>query len=311
MGAGSQRVSDIQKGCLMSTAGYIAFLEAMGHKIREHAGVYWFNVHPGVYMSVPFHKLVSPAEIDVKKILIYDGIALRYPCALEHGRRSFRIVVNDPDYDLPSLSSKARNQTRRGLENCEVKPLAFGQLGDDGIRLNRETLSRQGRKIPENYETYWTRYFDAASKSDGGETWGSFVNGELAAYLIAFRMEGVAHILIVRSAQNHLSMYPNNALLFTYIKSVLGTSEIREVSIGLEPIQGDMASLDRFKAGMGFMQLTVGQRVEFNPLLVPLIKSPLGRMAHSIAKHRSARSENMAKLAGMFSWYEKQDKPHV
>ena len=295
----------------MSTAGYVSFLEAMGHKIRQHADVFWFNAHPGIYMSIPFQRLVSPAEIDAKKILKYDGIALRYPCALEHGRRSFRIVVNDPDYDLPSLASKARNQTRRGLENCEVKPLAFGQLGDDGIRLNRETLSRQGRKIPENFEAFWTKYFEAASGSDGAEAWASFAGGELAAYLIAFRMESVAHILIVRSAQNYLSMYPNNALLFTYIKSVLGGGEVKEVSIGLESIQGDMASLDRFKVGMGFKQLTIGQRIEFNPLLVPLIKSPIGRMTHAIAKYRSAKSEHMAKLAGLFAWYEEQDKPNV
>lgn len=291
----------------MSAEGYKTFLENMGHRVVSSGGAYWFNVHPHVYTCFPFDKIMAPDDIKPGEILGRDGWFIRYPCALEKGRPSFRIICNKRDYDLENLSGKARNQTRRGLENCEVRRIEFMELYDLGLKLNRDTLERQGRKLPADFENYWRNYYKNADSADGAESWGAFCDGELAAYLIAFRMDKCSNILIMRSSRDHLNKYPNNALLYVYNKHILTESNMSEVSIGFESIQGDMDKLDHFKKGLGFEQEAVGQRIEASSLIRPFMINPVMK---GIVKFAEARGndEKFSKMAGMLKWYMEQPK---
>ena len=289
----------------MSTQGYAGFLRMMGHTVRQSAGLFWFNAHPHVYMSFPFHRLVDPSSIIPREILGRDGWLMRFPCDITEGRPSYRIVCDQRKYDLADLSPKARNQTRRGLEKCLVRPVSFDELAKEGIRLNNETIVRQGRTVPRDFNTYWSRYYQTAGRSEGAESWGAFIDGALAAYLIAFRMEECANILIVRSSTQHLKQYPNNALLFTYTHHTIRDPDVNEISIGLESVQYEMESLDHFKYGMGFRQVPVGQRIEVTFWLKSLLKGPLLKGMRRMSQVLSNK-ERFSKLAGMLQWYEEQ-----
>lgn len=289
----------------MSAEGYANFLIGMGHNVRKHGDVYWFNAHPHIYMSFPFDTLVSRDAIDVKAILRTDGWAARFPCDLSEGRASYRIIANQPDYNLMTLSGKARNQTRRGLENCDVRPVNFQELLAHAMLLNRETLERQGRCIPEGFESYWKQYYKHAALSEGAEAWGAFVENDLAAYLVAFVMNDVAHILIMRSSRSYLKKYPNNALLYSYLNHMLKEGKVKEVSIGLESIQAGMDSLDHFKEGMGFRKEPVGQQIILRPALKMLAKKPMVNLGLQLLAYLPD-NERAAKLAGLLNWYAEQ-----
>lgn len=291
----------------MSAEGYKTFLENMGHRVVSSGGAYWFNVHPHVYTCFPFDKIINPNDVKPAEILGKDGWFLRYPCSLEKGRKSYRIICNQSDYDLQNLTGKARNQTRRGLENCEVERIGFDKLYDLGLKLNRDTLERQGRKLPADFEDYWRKYYKHAETAEGAESWGSFCDGELAAYLIAFRMDKCSNILIMRSSREHLGKYPNNALLYTYNKHILRESNMAEVSIGFESIQGDMGKLDHFKKGLGFIQEDVGQRIEASSMVRPLMIRPAIKAVLKFAESRGD-DEKFSKMAGMLKWYMEQPK---
>lgn len=289
----------------MSSEGYARFLAAMGHCVRQSGGVYWFNAHPHIYMSFPFDREVDPASVDWGVVLGDDGWAARFPCQMSAGRPSYRIVADQSGYGLSSLSGKARNQTRRGLENCEVRPVSFEELAGAGMTLNRETLARQNRKPGADFEAYWKNYYSQAARVDGAEAWGAFVTGELAAYLIAFQMEGVAHVLIVRSASRFLKQYPNNALMYGYLEYALNRAGLKEVSIGLESIQEGMDTLDHFKIGMGFHKKPIGQRIVLCPALRMLMNGPGAKAARLILRDGWG-SEKLGKLAGLVRWYAEQ-----
>jgi hypothetical protein len=114
-----------------------------------------------------------------------------------------------------------------------------------------------------------------------------------------------ANIVIVRSAAEQLRYYPNNALLFTFIQRVLRDGGVRRVSIGFEPLQGNLNSLDRFKEGLGFRRLPVQQYVRLAPPLPTLLRKPL--LAGSIACLRLlSRSEVANKMAGLLECYANQ-----
>jgi hypothetical protein len=291
----------------LSVKGYASFLRDMGHQVRESAGVHWFNTYPHVYTSFPFEKMIDPDALEVKKVLRSDGWVLRFPCEIPHGRTSYRLACSRRDYGLDILSGKARNQTRRGIEQCDVRQVSFLELARLGLKLNEETLVRQARKIPKDFSQYWQRYYLAASKADGAHAWGAFVEDELAAYLIAFEMDGVAHVLIVRSSSEFLRFYPNNALLFRYIQNSIGQEGFREVSIGLESIRSDMNSLDRFKLGMGFDAVPIGQRVQLAPWLGTFMRDPILTGLIKMARLRK-QNEKTDKFVGLLQWYKDQRK---
>ncbi|RMG35866.1 MAG: GNAT family N-acetyltransferase [Methanobacteriota archaeon] len=289
----------------MSAEAYADFLARMGHAVRKVGGVYWFNAHPHVYMSFPFQKLVDPFSVDWSDVSQEDGWCARFPCSIEIGRPSYRIIVDNPEYGLKCLTSKARNQTRRGLENCEVRPVDFRELAEMGMSLNLETMERQGRKASRDFQVYWRRYYYEASRTSGAHAWGAFVNGDLAAYLIGFIMDRVSHILIVRSSRMYLKKYPNNALISEYIRNMMHQGLVDEVSIGLESIQDEMQSLDHFKLGMGFRKEPVGQRIVLRPWLSGIMKPPILGITRALL-NRFPRNEQISKIAGLLRWYEEQ-----
>jgi hypothetical protein len=292
----------------MNDFGYVTFLERMGHTIRKCAGVYWFDAHPRVYMSVPYQTLVNPDDVIINNVLHKDGLALRYPCKLGRGKNSYRLVVDTPSYDFPYLQPRRRSQTRRGLERCIVRRIDFSELITKGHNLNKDTLERQKRVFNPKSESYWNRYFHEASLTDCAEAWGAYVDSKLASYLIAFQMEQVSHILILRSSTELLDCYPNNALLFRYIQTVLREKIAREVSYGYEPIQGQIKGLEQFKLSMGFHAKPIGQIVDFSPWVRSVIGSPLGTTIPLIANFIFRHNEKAKKLAGLVRWYRSQQK---
>jgi hypothetical protein len=196
---------------------------------------------------------------------------------------------------------------RRGLEQCRVEQVDFDLLQRSAIPLNADTLIRQGRRVPADLEAYWTRYFSEAARTEGAETWAAFVGNSLAAYLIAFTIEDVCNLLIVRSSLQFLDAYPNNALIFQFLHSRMRTPGMRCVSYGFESIQSDLASLDQFKTGMGFQKIPVGQRIELSAWLKPFFNRYTTPVAQQILKSLG-RGENGAKMRGLLHWYNEQPR---
>lgn len=220
------------------------------------------------------------------------------------GRPSYRLIIDDPTYGFSHLAAKSRNQTRRGLESCAVRAITFDELATLGISLERDTLVRQGRRIPGTLEGYWRRYFANAAQT-GAIAWGAFRQDALAAYLLAFEMAETVHILIVRSATAYLRFYPNNALLFQFVSEILGTGRAREISIGLESIQSGLESLDHFKEGLGFRKLATRQYVTLAPFLRVTLRGPVLR-ASAACLGLATQSELARKTAGLLRWYHDQ-----
>lgn len=289
----------------MSSQGYADFLKRMGHNVISIDGVFWFDTHPRIYLCFPFHHPLNPKRINISSVFKKGGIVLRFPCLSGNGRSSYRISITDKNYDLTSLNGKSRNQTRRGLENCTVRKLTNNEVLCNAFNLNTDTLQRQGRILTTNEKEYWKKYYQEILSVDGASIWGAFVQDELAAFLISVRMKHCENILIVRSRASLLKFYPNNALLYTFVSKALSSDEIDEISIGLESIQSNMESLDRFKLGMGFKKVPIGQCIIFRPPFALLLR---GRGVKYILGLLKNYNEKFAKLYGLVTWYDEQNR---
>jgi hypothetical protein len=184
--------------------------------------------------------------------------------------------------------------------------LEFKELEAVGaVELNRDTMIRQGRRIPSNHDEYWLKYYSAAACCKSMETWGSFVADELAAYLIACRIEDCINILILRSHSKHLKANPNNALIYVFTQQAISRTEINEISTGLESPQSDVSELERFKLRMGYQKSPIGQRIEFNDVFRPILRGTLLNAVHETAT-RIFSGENVNKFTGILRWYAEQ-----
>lgn len=283
------------------------FLERIGHQIREHQGVIWFDIFSRAYTTVPYDAPVSADLFDVKQVLGADGLMARYSCAADAGVKSFQHVVTDRNYDMPTLINKARNKTRQGLRKCDARQIDPIELGDQGVQLHAETLLRQGRKLPDDFESYWKNYFAVAADSPAATAWAAYYEGRLAAYLISFRAGSKEYVSIVRSSQELLKHRPNNALLFTFLKETMAREEISEVSIGLQSLQPGGESLDLFKRGMGFEERPIGQRIELGRGLRTALPRPVASIAARTLEIFPG-GEKQARLSGALNWYATQPK---
>lgn len=254
----------------MDATQFAGFWRRVGHRIIEGGGAYWYNPQPFVFVSIPFHRRLAPASHELRGLFRSGPAALlRHPAVADAGAGGIFLCDARP-YDFLVLHSKARNQTRRALERCAVERMTFTDLATRGHALNIATLERQGRDTRSFTPEKWRRYCRASDATADFETWGAFVDGTLAAFMVCALVEGHYSILHQSSATEFLDSQPNNALVFTVLQQQLAREDVTCVSYGLKSVD-DTGGLDHFKQRMGFTLMPFEEVLALNPVLEPCL----------------------------------------
>jgi len=272
----------------MRAEQFAEFWRRQGHRVVETASCFWYNAQPFSFLSIPYHRDTDPASDELARVF-FGGPALAarfFPADGSEPNRGL-FVCSERDYSLSSLDKKARNQTRRGLENCTVEEIHFDYLADHGQAINLDTSTRQGRSPQVINERQWRRYCQAAAALPDFEAWGAFVRGQLAAFMVTALVEDWLNILHQASATGALPFYPNNALTFTVTSLKLACPQVAGVSYGLKSLE-DTSRLDHFKLQMGYRLKPRGDRVVLHPLLRPLVRLGGKRFIEGMAKRHPA-----------------------
>lgn len=259
----------------MSSEAYASLLEASGHRVVRTTSTWWYEAHPRWYLSVPIHSPLTPGPDEFREVFSRGAWVIRYPCPVSAGARTYLTACDSSDYGLLSLSATARRATRRGLERCTVRRISFSDLEPNGaLELSRETLQRQHRKVPDDHDRYWRQHFEAAGRNSSAECWGAFARGRLVSFLTAVTVGSSVYLLLLKSSREHLSDYPNNAVVYSLTRDALGRGGVKEVTWGLEPLLPSLGGLERFKQGMGFQHRPIGQRIEVKPPMDVALRGP-------------------------------------
>jgi len=278
------------------------YFKRQGYRIFKSESCYWYNVQPGFYFNIPYHRLISPSKEELNKILWgIPCIAVRYFAHTDCiGKSSYMIVCSDKNYDITSVDPKyARRQTRRGLENFQIRQIDFKELAKHNS-INIDTLIRQGRKIGIWTNKRWKQYCLSADGLCGLEAWGAFHEDILVAFIVAYQMDDYYEILHHSSATQYLQLYPNNALVYYLTKLKLSTDEVNHVSYGPESLDAP-ASLETFKFRMGFQKQPMKQGIVFHPIIKPFINKFTYNLIQRFAARRS--EDFWRKLEGVLRFY--------
>ncbi len=238
------------------------FLECLGHRIVVADGVTWYDVQPRVLMTFPYHRTASVDEATLTRLMKEHSLrALRYPTEPSgFGFSSTVAILADRDYGLASLHAKARNQTRRGLENCTVERIDALVLLRRGMPLNEDTARRQGIRNQYMDPGYWARFCAAVDQSSEVETWGAFWRGQLAAFLVSVEADGWVEWIVNHSLTEARQAYANNALVYEAARHYLGPAGREGIGYGLGSLE-PTPELDHFKIRMGWQLRPIRQRL--------------------------------------------------
>lgn len=241
------------------------FFERLGHKIVQSKNAWWYEVQPRVLLSFPYYKLVEPQEEEIADLMQEHKLrVIRYPTPLNSfGFVSTLAINTNPDYDLSCQHQKARNQTRRGMENCVVEEVDFAYLIEKGLILNQDTAKRQGRESQYADPAYWRGYCEAAEATLGVSAWAALVDGQLAAFLVAIEIDDWVEWVVNHSLSALLNKYPNNALVFQAAQHFFQRKACKGICYGLGSLEST-PHLDHFKQRMGWVLQPIKQRLVFS-----------------------------------------------
>jgi len=272
-----------------------AFFERLGHRVVRTPSSHWYDARRGFLVSFPHHLLISPQPDEMRRLFRGLTAGVRYfaPDGAV-GTASYMLTCRNRNYDLGDLSANTRSKVRRGLARCTVSRLTPAWVRQHGRDIDQDTLRRI--RVPDPYP--WDVYWRAVEQSDCVEIWGALTGTELAAYMVVVLAEGCASIMIARSGSDTLRNYPNNALLFSLVREMLGRPGIDQVLFGMGSFE-DYQGVDEFKISMGFVRTSIRQHVVLHPLLRPALSSAIaGRVIDRLAAQRPD-SEVWRKLRGL------------
>lgn len=268
----------------MNPEDIISFFKQQGYKVIKTGSCWWYNEYRQrrIYYSFPQHRLILPDNKEIYGFFrqIPEAFALYFlsPFESRQGKESYIWVCRRP-YDLMRLNANARSKVRRGMKNCQFRPLKWDELILLAWEAHRDTLMRHGKKSSEITSLGIHRDLESCPAY---EAWGVFVKEHLAAYAVTLWVEDWVHILINRSANAYLKFYPNNALIFNVVQQLLARPGVSTVSYGLEPLC-PLETLVHFKLSMGFTKEPVRKRIVLNPRLKYLLNPIVCRAIETVA----------------------------
>ena len=246
------------------------FFGSLGHKIVQTKSCFWYSSQRFLYKNLPIHRSVEPSRSELTKVMLRGAaLAIRYPESPGDATPDGGMYIcSDQNYEFASLSANARSHTRRGLARCTVARMDFKDLAVQAYPLITETNLRQTGKQPHRSESEWKTFCALADRWPDLEAWGAFVDGELAAFIVAMLAEDCYYIHLQKSASALLKHYSNNALLFTVMKTALARPEVGFVANGQIALAAK-EGLFHFKTSMGFEIHPFKEQMVFNPLIRP------------------------------------------
>ena len=269
------------------------FYRQMGHKVEQTPGGVWISGGPGFFLRVPAYETTPPTADEVDTLFRrHRLIGLRYTLEPGSGGKAGGIYfMRDREYDIPHLQPKERRKTRRGQENCQIRPMGFDELQRLGMPLNLDTLARQRRDDPLFSDAErWARFCRAGAAVEGAQVWGAFVGDELATYTVIFRVGSIVSFVYTMSRTELMDRHSSPALTFTVTQTMIRNPEIEAVCYGPEGLS-DSDGLDMYKQRMGFEKEPVVFAVQLRPVVRRALLNPTSRRVISAVTRRRPESD--------------------
>jgi hypothetical protein len=245
-----------------------AWWRARGLTVVSHRGRYWKQTRTGFYEPVHWLARLSAEQATCPRRLHWGFRATLDEAAAPHANAALALHLLDDvaGYTMERFQAKRRFHVRKAHKLAEFRVLEDpALLHEQGYAVYRSARERIGSAaLPE--ASYHAQLDDACLGPQGRHTHVGLADGKLAAYLVAFAVDGTAYIEHVHLASGFMSTSIGNGLVYEFVQSCRTTGAIERVVYG--PHVPAVPALGVFKEGMGFPVARLPARMG----LVPLVK---------------------------------------
>lgn len=239
-------------------------------------------------MALPYHEVTQPSQEALQELLARTrNVGARYLTTAGNGLAGGLYARRKSAYDESTIHKKARNRLRRAQERCTIREVEQDELRSQGLAINRDTMTRQGRFDSEFGDPQrWNRLVDACYSASGVKVIGAFADGKLIAYVVTLVEDGWLHLLHMFSGTRSLvEHFPNDALAFHLTKMGMELPEVENVSYGVAGLS-QSAGLHQFKERYGYEYVPFGNAFVLRPWAHSTLVNPLSEWAMAKARAR-------------------------
>jgi len=272
---------------------YIKYLEQSGRKVYYGGGIRWKKYRGVLIPASPlpcdsFHFKEGEARNLIKRARVPF---IRWTSDFTDGPTEWWWIISRPPFSLEILSSKLRNQIRRGLKNCEIRKIDALWLAEFGYTCYSKAFQRYKSSKPIEKKTFVVQE-KLKDNFDCFEFWGVFVEGELAGYCECIIIDNRLAINIVKYYPKYLRLYSAYALTYTILNYYINEKKVSYISNSMRSIAHDTKMqefLMKFNFRREFCRLNVvysqlfGVGVKTAFMLEPLVSFSLRFFPASIS----------------------------
>lgn len=283
-----------KRACAPRGAVLAKFMELRGHRIVEGCGSLWYATGGGFFTSLPLHLRLEPDPGDLEKFLRKSrAIGVRFPSYTWPGVAGGMYVCRTRPYDLRTVHHGMRSKVHKGMNDCSVRRVEEAELQSQGLRLNLDTMSRQGRYDPEFGDPRrWARLVKAVYSCRGMDVVGAFIDDQLGAYAITCRDDRWLHVLYKMSRLELLEHGPNQVLDFTIARDGMVNPGLDAVCLGWTPLLY-IDGLHHYKERLGYECVPENFVFRIHPALAPLLTSVMAARVANFATRIMPRNETL------------------
>jgi hypothetical protein len=281
---------------------FTSFFESTGRSTMSTNGTLWYSLAPGLFQSFPYHR-THPSEALRKLATNPKFLAARVALQPNHLAPTGAIWVRPAAYSVGDLTRNARSKVARGAKRCSVERIDFRIAEVEGLRLAASTAARQGVPFRKRGQARWAMTCRAAGDHGSFEAWGTYVESQLVAVAICFRVENCYQISTVRSDAQALDAYPNNFMLHSILEASSQMKGVEVVCYGLASLDQKTTGLESFKASVGFDRIAIADVVACRQAVMLGVRAS-NQLQRYVGKsgHRSEQVKHGLSLAA--NWRE-------
>jgi hypothetical protein len=240
------------------------FYRAWGYRTWSRLGTLWIAAGRFSVVSVPCSHRITTTRSDVERFVRDAGrIASQFPTTAHTGAQRNSYWVRDRDYGPASLQRQFRRHVAAYHDRCEVRPIDWQELATYGHPVLRDAMVRQGCPGPATPEA-WEECCRVAGRIPGLTATTCTVDGEPAAFLVAWVSERTCSVLMYYRSARFDEFRPSHKLIADFTRQAIGRPDVDAVTLGRDLVPSQSA--------VGDFKRHAGYRVE--PIAVAAVLDP-------------------------------------
>jgi hypothetical protein len=243
--------------------------KSCGYNIRQKDGQYFLN-RGLVNYSFPFLVNMPIKEHSISSLKWkYLITILKTQSSIKN---TYEFLLETDNYSIENFSARKRNDIRKSLKDCKFKRPSLEDLFTYGLKINRQTLSRQSRDDRFlTHKRYWEKYITNFYNDDNIFILGAYIDNNMVGYITVCKILESFYIIDPYYDKAASGSSPVQGLIFTLVNHLIKREGKIKIYYGIDSFE-PLPQLNKYKESMLFKRVSATRAYIINPVILPFFK---------------------------------------